>query len=124
MLLFPFPRSPSVSKQVPIWSQIGGDQIGTGPGPDGTAPPLRQTLVMASLPDSQLSALASNIEDLSGRVTQLAEELTGAHASESAGILYEVERTLAAIFAAVLQMQCARATGRYRDALVAYVKSL
>jgi hypothetical protein len=49
---------------------------------------------MASLPDSQLSALASNIEDLSGRVTRLAEELASAHASESATILYEVERTL------------------------------
>lgn len=49
---------------------------------------------MASLPDSQLSALASSIEDISGRVAALAEELSGEHASESASILYEVERTL------------------------------
>jgi hypothetical protein len=49
---------------------------------------------MASLPDSQLSALASSIEDLSGRIASLAEQLTGDGASESASILFEVERTL------------------------------
>ena len=49
---------------------------------------------MASLPDSQLSALASSIEDTSARVALLAEQLTGDGASESAGILFEVERTL------------------------------
>lgn len=41
-----------------------------------------------------MSALASSIEDISGRVAALAEELSGEHASESASILYEVERTL------------------------------
>jgi hypothetical protein len=61
---------------------------------DQGAAGVRQTLAMASLPDSQLSALASSIEDLSGRVTDLAESLAGEHASESAAILYEVERTL------------------------------
>jgi hypothetical protein len=49
---------------------------------------------MASLPDSQLSALASSIEDLAGRITTLADQLTGEGASESASILFEVERTL------------------------------
>jgi len=49
---------------------------------------------MASLPDSQLSALASSIEDTSGRVAALAELLTGEGASEAASILFEVERTL------------------------------
>jgi hypothetical protein len=49
---------------------------------------------MSSLPDSKLSAVASSLEDLSGRVARLAEELVEDHASESAAILYEVERSL------------------------------
>jgi hypothetical protein len=49
---------------------------------------------MSSLTDSKLSAVASSLEDLSARVARLAEELDGTGASESASILFEVERSV------------------------------
>ena len=49
---------------------------------------------MASLSDSQLSALAANIDDLALRVTQLAEGLDGYGVEETSTALFEVERSL------------------------------
>jgi outer membrane murein-binding lipoprotein Lpp len=49
---------------------------------------------MASLPSAQVSALSSGIDDLAGRVAQLAVDLEQAHEAEAAAALYEVERSL------------------------------
>ena len=49
---------------------------------------------MASLQDSQLSAIAATIEDLSGRVASLAEDLQGDGWADPATALFEVERSL------------------------------
>lgn len=49
---------------------------------------------MATLSSAQVSALSSGIEDLSGRVAQLAVELEESHEAEAAAALYEVERSL------------------------------
>jgi hypothetical protein len=49
---------------------------------------------MASLLDSQLSALAASIDDLSKRVAQLADGLPGQGGEEAATALYEAERSL------------------------------
>lgn len=49
---------------------------------------------MSTLPDSQLSAIASAIDDLAVRVSRLAEELQGTEDSDRAAALFEVERSL------------------------------
>lgn len=49
---------------------------------------------MSTLPDSQLSAIASAIDDLAVRVAELAEELQATHDADRAAALFEVERSL------------------------------
>lgn len=49
---------------------------------------------MATLPSAQVSALSAGIDDLVGRVAQLATDLEGSHEAEAASALYEVERSL------------------------------
>lgn len=49
---------------------------------------------MPSLPDAQLSAIASAIDDLARRVGELAGELEADDDTEVAAALFEVERSL------------------------------
>ncbi|MCU1496349.1 MAG: hypothetical protein JWM47_302 [Acidimicrobiales bacterium] len=62
--------------------------------PDLLALPSGQTAAMTSLPQAQLSAISSGLDEIVARVAALGEELDTGGTSDTANALFEAERAL------------------------------